>query len=149
MHILSGDDDLFVNQNATTSNTALEIHPDAQVWSEPKQTFGGYFNQKLRHQGAGKAYQLKHKQILSVQAGSGVLFYLLLFVLIAIQAQWWLLLSVYLIRLAFQVFVYVPCFRKLSYPDLIWWMPVLDFIYYFYIMVLSFVSLFKKRLEWK
>ncbi len=149
MHILSGDDDLFVNQNATAANTALEIHPDAHVWSEPKHTFAGYFNQKLRHQGAGKAYKLKHKQILSLQAGSGVLFYLLLFALIAIQAQWWLILSVYLIRLAVQLFVYVPCLRKLSCPDLIWWLPVLDFIYYFYIMVLSFVSLFKKRLEWK
>lgn len=149
MHIMSGDDDLFVNQNATASNTALEIHPDAQVWSEPKKTFGGYFNQKLRHQGAGRAYRSNHQKILSLQAGSGVLFYIFLIALIAIQAQWWLILSFYLIRLAVQLFVYLPCFRKLSYQDLIWWLPVLDFIYYFYIMVLSFVSLFKKRLEWK
>ncbi len=149
MHILSGDDDLFVNQNATSGNTTVEIHPEAQVWSEPKYSFGDYFNQKVRHQGAGKAYQLKHKRILSLQAASGVLFYLLIFAMILIQAQWWLILSIYLIRLAIQVFVYVPCFRKLSCPDLIWWMPVLDFIYYFYLMFLSFVSVFKKRLEWK
>jgi glycosyltransferase involved in cell wall biosynthesis len=149
MHILSGDDDLFVNQNATPANTVVEIHPDTTVWSEPKHTFGAYFSQKLRHQGAGKAYQSKHKKVLSLQAASGVLFYLLLIALIVIQAQWWLLLSVYLIRVVIQLFVYVPCFKKLSYPDLIWWMPILDFIYYIYIMVLSFVSLFKKRLEWK
>jgi len=149
MHILSGDDDLFVNQNAKTNNTVIEIHPDSQVWSEPKQTFSAYFSQKLRHQGAGKAYKLKHKKILALQAGSGVLFYLSLIILIVIQAQWWLLLSVYLIRLVIQLIVYVPCFRKLSYPDLIRWLPLLDFIYYFYIMVLSFVSVFKKRLEWK
>ena len=149
MHILSGDDDLFVNQNANPGNTVIEIHPDSQVWSEPKYTFAAYFSQKLRHQGAGKAYQLKHKKMLGLQAGSGVFFYILLVGLIFVQAQWWLLLSVYLIRFAIQLYVYVPCFRKLSYPDLIWWMPVLDLIYYFYIMVLSFVSLFKKRLEWK
>lgn len=149
MHILSGDDDLFVNQNATPDNTVIEIHPEAHVWSEPKHTFSAYFSQKLRHQGAGKAYQAKHKKILSLQAGSGVLFYLLLIAMIAIQAQWWLLLSVYLIRLTVQLIVFVPCLKKLSYPDLIWWVPLLDFLYYFYIMVLSFVSLFKKRLEWK
>ncbi len=149
MHILSGDDDLFVNQNANAKNTVVEIHPDTQVWSEPKHTFAAYFNQKLRHQGAGKAYQLNHKKILGLQAGSGVLFYLLLVALIIIQAQWWLLLSVYLIRIVIQLFVYVPCLKRLNYPDLVWWMPILDFIYYFYIMVLSFVSLFKKRLEWK
>ena len=149
MHILSGDDDLFVNQNATGSNTSVEIHPDAQVWSEPKHTFGAFFSQKLRHQGAGKAYQKSHKMILGLQGGSGVLFYLLLFALIIIQAQWWLILTIYLTRLVVQFFVYVPCFRKLNCPDLIGWMPVLDLIYYFYLMFLSFVSLFKKRLEWK
>lgn len=149
MHIMSGDDDLFVNQNATALNTNIEIHPEAQVWSEPKHTYGAYFSQKLRHQGAGKAYQPIHKKILGLQAGSGVLFYILLFALIAIQAQWWLILTIYLIRAAVQFFVYVPCFRKLNCPDLIWWMPVHDFIYYFYLMFLSFVSVFKKRLEWK
>lgn len=149
MHILSGDDDLFVNQNANATNTRVEIHPDAQVWSEPKHTYSAYFNQKLRHQGAGKAYQSEHKKILGLQGASGVLFYLFLIALIVIKAQWWLILSVYLIRMVVQLIVYVSCFKKLNCPDLIWWMPILDIIYYFYLLILSFTSLFKKRLEWK
>ncbi len=149
MHILSGDDDLFVNQNASATNTVIEIHPDAHVCSEPKHTFYAYFNQKLRHQGAGKAYQPEHKKILGVQAASGVLFYLFLLALIALEAQWWVLLSVYLIRIVIQLLVYVPCFKKLNCADLIWWMPILDIIYYFYLLILSFTSVFKKRLEWK
>jgi len=75
MHILSGDDDLFVNQNASSKNTRIEIHPDAQVWSEPKYTYNSYFMQKIRHQGAGKAYKVKHQQMLVSQAVSGLLFY--------------------------------------------------------------------------
>ncbi len=130
-------------------NTRIEIHPDAQVWSEPKDTYNSYFMQKIRHQGAGKAYKVKHQQMLVSQAVSGLLFYGLIFVLIALQAQWWLLVSIYLIRLIVQLFVYVPAFKKLNCPDLAWWLPVLDFIYYFYIMVLSFIAIFKKRVEWK
>ncbi|MHB1177912.1 MAG: glycosyltransferase [Daejeonella sp.] len=149
MHILSGDDDLFVNQNATSVNTRIEIHPDAQVWSEPKNTYSSYFRQKIRHQGAGKAYRKKHKQMLVSQAASGLLFYGLIIVLIALQAQWWLLVAAYLIRLIVQLFVYIPAFKKLNCPDLAWWLPVLDFIYYFYIMVLGFIAIFKKRVEWK
>lgn len=149
MHILSGDDDLFVNQNATHMNTRIEIHPDAQVWSEPKDTYVSYFRQKVRHQGAAKAYQARHKRMLVAQAASGLLFYSLIIVLIALQAQWWLLVSIYLIRLIIQLIVYIPAFRKLSCRDLAWWLPVLDFIYYFYIMVLSFIAIFKKRVEWK
>ena len=149
MHILSGDDDLFVNQNANSINTAIEIHPETQVWSDPKSTYQAYFRQKMRHQGAGKAYQKKHKIMLLLQAGSGVLFYISLIVLIVLKAQWWLLASMYLIRISVQLYIYIPSLKKLSYSDLKWWLPILDFIYYFYIMVLSFIALFKKRVEWK
>lgn len=149
MHILSGDDDLFVNQNATEANTKIEIHPEAQVWSEPKDSFSSYLRQKIRHQGAGKAYQKKHKLMLVSLGASGLLFYGFIAVLIVLQAQWWLLLSIYLVRLSVQLLVYIPAFKKLNCPDLAWWLPVLDFIYYFYIMVFSFIAVFKKKVEWK
>ena len=149
MHVLSGDDDLFVNQNATKSNTVIEIHPDAQIYSEPKKNFSAYFRQKLRHQGAGKIYRKEHKRMLTLQAGSAILFYLTLLTLIFMEAQWWFLLALYLIRLISQVIVYFPIFKKLNYTDMIWWLPAFDFIYYFYTLALSVVTLFKKNIEWK
>ena len=149
MHILSGDDDLFVNQNATSSNTAIEIHPNAQVWTDPKTTLLSWLKQKIRHQGAGKVYKIEHKRMLSMQAGSAILFYSTLFFLAGMNAQWWFLVSVYLIRLVAQAVIYLPIFKRLNYPDLIWWLPVFDFIYYFYVLSISIVSLFKKKVEWK
>lgn len=149
MHILSGDDDLFVNQNANHANTSIEIHPDSLVWSVPKKTFSEFFSQKLRHQGAGKAYKSGHKKMLGTQALSGLFFYVFLIALIVIQAQWWMIAAIYVIRLVTQVLVYVPVLKKLKYIDLIWWLPVFDFIYYIYIMLLSFIALFRKRVEWK
>lgn len=149
MHVLSGDDDLFVNQNATKTNTVIEIHPESQVWSDPKKTFSAYFRQKLRHQGAGKIYRKEHKTMLSLQAGSAILFYVALIVLIIMQAQWWFLLALYLIRLISQVLIYYPVFKKLNYTDLILWLPAFDIIYYFYIVALRIVVLFKKNIEWK
>jgi hypothetical protein len=67
MHIPSGDDDLFVNANATKNNTAIRINKETHVWSEPKTSFGAYLRQKKRHFGAGKMYKSKHKFILSLQ----------------------------------------------------------------------------------
>jgi poly-beta-1,6-N-acetyl-D-glucosamine synthase len=149
MHILSGDDDLFVNQNATRTNTVIEIHPEAQVWSEPKRSFASYYRQKLRHQGAGQVYRKEHKTMLSLQAGSAIMFYVALVVLIIMQAQWWFLLALYLIRLISQVLIYYPVFKKLNYADLILWLPAFDIIYYFYIVTLRIVVMFKKTIEWK
>jgi poly-beta-1,6-N-acetyl-D-glucosamine synthase len=149
MHVLSGDDDLFVNQNANKTNTAIEIHPEAQVWSEPKMTFSAYFKQKIRHQGAGKVYRKEHKTMLSLQAGSAILFYLMIILLIIMQAQWWFLLALYIVRLISQIMVYYPVFKKLNSTDLLVWLPAFDFIYYFYILTLGIVGLFKKNIEWK
>ncbi len=149
MHILSGDDDLFVNQNANSLNTVIEIHPDAQVWSEPVNSYSAYYRQKVRHQSAGSAYQRKHKQVLTVQALSGIFFYTFLLSLICLQAQWWLVLTIYVLRILAQVIVLVPAMRKLKTLDLIWWLPVLDFVYYFYVMLLTIVGLFKRKPKWK
>lgn len=149
MHILSGDDDLFVNQNANKLNTAIEIHPDAQVWSEPKKSISSYFNQKLRHQSAGKAYKNSHKRMLTLQVLSGIVFYSALISLICLKGPWWLIASIFLIRFISQILVYTPILKKLKYIDLIWFLAIFDFIYYIYIMLLSLISIFKKKIEWK
>ena len=149
MHILSGDDDLFVNQNANSANARIEIDFESQVWSEPKNSISAYFSQKFRHQSAGKAYKSQHKRMLSIQVLSGLFFYTFLITLIAIRAHWWIIVPFYTIRLVAQLLVYIPVLKKLKYIDLIWWMPVFDFIYYIYIVLLNFIALFRKKVEWK
>lgn len=149
MHILSGDDDLFVNQNANKSNTKIEIHPDSQVWSEPKKTFSKYFTQKLRHQSAGKAYKSEHKRMLTFQILTAIFFYVSLISLVILNAPWWIIVAGFFTRFIAQVFVFTPILKKLKYFDLIWFLPLFDFIYYIYIILLSFISIFRKKVEWK
>lgn len=149
MHILSGDDDLFVNQNATLTNVAIELHPESHMLSAPKTSFSSYLTQKIRHFGAGKAYKSGHKRMLSIQNGSAILFYLTLAALIVLDAQWWMLLTFYLLRLIIQGIVFYPVLKKFNSKDLIWWIPLLDLIFYFYILVLTIISLFRKKVKWK
>src|SRR6202012_6029590 len=78
MHVISGDDDLFVNQNATADNTAIEIHPEAFTYTTAKTTLSSWYRQKKRHMGVGKLYRNSHRSMLSVDAVSGFLFYILL-----------------------------------------------------------------------
>lgn len=149
MHVLSGDDDLFVNQNANKLNTKIEIHPDSHVWSEPKKTFSKYIGQKLRHQSAGKAYKNKHKRMLVFQILTAIFFYVSLIGLVLLNAPWWIILAGFFTRFFAQIVIYIPVMKKLKYHDLIWYSPLLDFIYYIYIILLSFISIFKKQVEWK
>lgn len=150
MHIPSGDDDLFVNQNATRTNTAICIDPDAHVWSKPKETFTAYYRQKTRHAGASKAYKSGHRRMLARQLISAVLFYLACIVCVAVLPLYWpYVLGMYLLRLVAQTLVYYPIMSKLQVKQLFWWLPLADVFFYFYICINGFFALFKNDVQWK
>lgn len=149
MHIPSGDDDLFVNENATAENMAIEIHPEAHMYSEPKRTFSSFYRQKTRHSRAGVLYKSRHRWRLSMQALSGTFFYLMLIVLLSLKIEVWLVLGLYLFRLILQMTMYTPIFRKLRAADLVIWIPLLDVVYYFYLNIFGIIGLFSTSKRWK
>jgi glycosyltransferase involved in cell wall biosynthesis len=77
-HILSGDDDLFVNENATGLNTAVELRLEAHTLSVPETTFAGWIKQKKRHISAGSHYRLKSRIRIAVEWISRIILYLTL-----------------------------------------------------------------------
>ncbi len=66
----SGDDDLFVNQNATSRNTNIRIHPESFTLSEPKASWSDWKRQKVRHVSSSKFYKFKHKIALFINAAA-------------------------------------------------------------------------------
>lgn len=149
MHIKSGDDDLFVNHNATKHNVNISIHPDSHIYSVPKSNWKEYNKQKARHSTASVAYRKKHQRTLALQLTSAVLFYVMLAVSALIYPEGWpYLIGIYLVRLLAQVVVYRSCFKKLNTLDLIWWLPLLDMIFYFYISLNGLFNRHKKQISW-
>ena len=69
-HLLSGDDDLLINANATSKNVELCFHPDAWMPSAPKETFKEWVNQKRRHLSVGKYYKIRDRLNLGFLWGS-------------------------------------------------------------------------------
>jgi glycosyltransferase involved in cell wall biosynthesis len=149
MHILSGDDDLFVNQNATPDNTVIEIHPDSFVNTHAKTGLTAWFRQKKRHFGVGKVYKTRHQRLLSVDAISGFLFYILLTLCLVFNFEPLLAAGLFMFRMIFQVVVYNKLFKRLSGKDLIWYLPFLDMIYYLYLNTFGLLGTFIKTNKWK
>jgi cellulose synthase/poly-beta-1,6-N-acetylglucosamine synthase-like glycosyltransferase len=77
LDLISGDDDLFVNQLARQGNTGICIAPEAHVLTWAPSTFGRYFYQKKRHLTTGIRYQNLHKVLLSLYTFSKLLMYAL------------------------------------------------------------------------
>lgn len=150
MHIKSGDDDLFVNHNATPSNVQIVLHPDAHVASVPKTTWKSYYKQKARHAGASVLYKPQHKRMLATQLVSAALFYVVLFACIAIYPRlWYIPVSIYALRLLAQLIVFNKVYNKLDVRGLLPWVPLLDVFYYFYICINGVFNRTKKQSSWK
>uniref|UniRef100_UPI0032DE5491 glycosyltransferase n=1 Tax=Mucilaginibacter sp. Bleaf8 TaxID=2834430 RepID=UPI0032DE5491 len=149
LHVMAGDDDLFVNQNATPVNTVIEVHPDAFTFSESKRTFRSFFRQKKRHMGVGGLYKNKHRRLLSAEALSGFLFYVTLGILLYFNTQLLVLAGAYLVRLITQLVIYQKSAGKLSGSKLLWFLPFFDLIYYVYLNVFGLVGTFIKTTQWK
>jgi biofilm PGA synthesis N-glycosyltransferase PgaC len=149
MHVMSGDDDLFVNQNATVDNTEVQIHPDTFVYTDAKTTLGGWFRQKKRHMGVGKLYKNNHRRMLTFDAVSGFLFYVLFILCIVFNFEPLWATGVVVFRLILQIFIYRKVFKKLDCKDLVWSLPFLDMIYYIYLNVFGLIGTFIKTIRWK
>lgn len=149
MHVMAGDDDLFVNQNSNADNTAIEMHPDSFIFSEAKTTWSAYFLQKKRHLGVGKLYKNKHRRMLSFDALSGFLFYILLILCLVFHFEPWLALGLFVFRLICQLIVYYKVFRKLDGKSLCWYVPFFDLVYYLYLNIFGLIGTFIKTTQWK
>ncbi len=149
MHVLSGDDDLFVNQNATPDNTAIEIHSEAFMYTAAKTTLYSWYRQKRRHFGVGKLYKSRHKNMLSFDALSGFFFYALLIGCLIFNFEPLLVLGIFIFRLIFQVIIYRKIFSKLDGKQFLWYLPLFDMVYYIYLNVFGLVGIFIKTIKWR
>ena len=74
-HLMSGDDDLFVNETATEANTAVVLTPSAFTFSKPKTSFVHWFWQKKRHMSTGKHYRSRDRRMIGLYFISQVFFH--------------------------------------------------------------------------
>ena len=149
MHVMSGDDDLFVNQNAKRGNNVIEIHPETFTYSDAKTSLPELFRQKKRHMSAGKLYQSRHKRMLALDAVSGFVFYLLLIILLVFTIEPLLALGLLIFRWIIQLIIYRKVFKKLAGSDLLIGLPLFDLLYYTYLNVFGLLGPFMKSTKWK
>jgi cellulose synthase/poly-beta-1,6-N-acetylglucosamine synthase-like glycosyltransferase len=86
-HLLSGDDDLFVNENATGRNCVVEFSPESHTLSRPETTFRAWIKQKKRHLSAGSHYKTVSRLRLASEWISRIILYATL-IWICISLPW-------------------------------------------------------------
>lgn len=80
IQVRSGDDDLFIRDASTSTNTAIEFNAESFTTSIPPKTFKEWFRQKRRHVSTASYYKPKHQFFLGLFYASKLLFFLLTFI---------------------------------------------------------------------
>jgi len=149
MKVRSGDDDLFVNQAANASNTALCFHRDAFTYSKPKTSFKDWFNQKRRHVSTAGHYKAFDRAQLGLFYASQLLFFVLAVALFSVSFRWEIVLGIVLFRYLFSWIVVGLAASKLKEKDVIYFFPLLEGVLIFIQLNIFISNLFSKPVHWK
>ena len=83
LHLQSGDDDLFINQTASGTNTAVEYRPGSFTVSDPMPDMKSWLRQKRRHLTTGLHYKRKHRFLIGLELVAREYFFVSIIVLLA------------------------------------------------------------------
>jgi biofilm PGA synthesis N-glycosyltransferase PgaC len=148
-HLLSGDDDLFVNQAANSMNTSVVITTDSFTYSLPKQNFNDWWIQKTRHLSTAPYYKSATKNKLSFLHATNYFFHLSLFVALCFPKILIPVISIWLVKLIAQFIVYSGTMKKLGEKDLLGFIIIFDILLLFIYPFLHLSRKIVKQNKWK
>lgn len=149
MHLRSGDDDLFINEVANKSNTAICFSEESFTYSEPKKTFKDWIIQKRRHVSTSKYYKQTHKILLSLIYSSQLLFWVLGILLFSFLYRWEIVAAIIGIRFLLQWISLGFSAKKLDSKDIIIFIPFLEIFLILFQLVIFITNIISKPQHWK
>ncbi|MEJ7645030.1 MAG: glycosyltransferase [Chryseolinea sp.] len=149
LHVRGGDDDLYVNEFAKSSNTVVNMVPDAHIQSIPKKSWSSFFDQKIRHLSVGKRYRFGHRLMLGLFMFTWILSWFTAAALFVYHVNDMVVGGLLLLRIVVVMFVFAQSSGRLGLKFEWWLVPFLDFIYAFYYLVTGLRALVTKKVRWK
>ena len=149
-HLSSGDDDLFVNENASKSNTAIEFSKESHTRSLPAKTFRQWIRQKKRHIVTGRYYKRTHKLLLACEQISRLFYYLSFAFLVSRIVFIEFVVGVFILRMVIQLIILKYTMSRLNEKHLL-----LSSLFYDFFSVIINVALYlttrlrPSRRRWK
>lgn len=143
----SGDDDLFINQLATKTNTAICLDKDSFVYTQSPANLKAYFNQKRRHYSTANRYKTIHKILLSTYSLSQVCFYTAL-ILTLINGSYKIAVGAYLLRLIIMLPIVNRLRKLLNAAFGLIMYPILDFFQAIHYLIFSFTVFIPQKNKW-
>ena len=148
MQIRSGDDDLFIRDAATSSNTTIALAPNSFTFSEAPTSLKKWFRQKRRHVTTASHYTYKHQFFLGLFYSSKLLFFLLVpFVLVCKPDV--ITISTAVSYVVFTYLIVGFSAKKLKETSLLYFLPFLELFLVLFQFVIFITNSISKPTHWK
>ncbi len=148
LNIVGGDDDLLVNKYARKSRTRVLLEKESLIISKPKTSWSKYMTQKKRHLSVGKHYRSTDKIRLGFHTLVQITFWLTFAILAALGASWQFLLGGFLVKFIWQGWLMLYAAHRTGDKFDFWLLPLLDFFYSVYVVIVGTVASFSKKVVW-
>jgi len=148
--MISGDDDLFVNEVARRGNTRVEYSKESHTRSEAEKTWRDWYLQKKRHLSTGSRYRPATKWLLGAELVARYFFYISFTILLILSFLPGYVLAIMGARLLLQLLVLKYAARQLNEKYLLLFSLLLDLfipVLNTYIVFSNYVA--HKRSRWK
>lgn len=128
-HLLSGDDDLFIQDRATKQNTSVIIQAASHTISHAPTTFSEWWQQKSRHLSTNRYYKASIKSELGLEPLSRQFFlfisaYLIFFNTFALVA-----VGLIFLRLTVQLVLWRKAAKQLNQGRIYWSLLIFDWLH--------------------
>ncbi len=147
--IVSGDDDLFVNEIASKAKTVSVLNSDSIIETVGKNTFKAWFRQKQRHYTTVKYYKAHHRTLLSLPHIFSVLFYITAIFLLFFKGYQLTALSLVLAKWVLQISFNYMAAIKLGHKDAALLSPFLEIVLLVLNPIIYFAQLYNRQPGWR
>ncbi|PCJ64296.1 MAG: transmembrane glycosyltransferase [Bacteroidetes bacterium] len=148
-HILSGDDDLFIQQAASKSNTTVCLSPESFMYSPAPISWKQWRHQKLRHLSTGKEYKPRFKRLLGTYSFAHMMLYssVILF-MVLYPSIWYLGFAILGFKWLIQWATIIKPAQLFAAKKVAYALPYYDILYTLFLFFFGIIGIFIKPKTW-
>jgi len=147
-HLMSGDDDLFINQVARAGNTAVVADPRSFMATRPTPDLMAWVRRKRRHYTTAAHYRFVHQLLLTLLPLARLVFWVAL-VLLAIGGGWREVAIGAAIKVGLLLPLTMACLHKLRAGTITWFALPLEWLFLLLDPLLYASTILVKPKRWK
>lgn len=141
-----GADDLFVNKNATKKNTAVALHPDSFMITDPEKSCKGWMRKRKRRFAPLYMHSTGELILRSIYPLSLLLFYAAVVIALVFKCFYWQIpVLVLLLKWVWQCLSIKPLFDRFGVKRIFCFAPFLELYFLFTDTILSTISLIRRK----